>query len=230
MTDPVFIRAATETLWSVLFNLKCLDEPGRKTPDSKKPRRTELVADAGDWPLFVLEASCLTKWSFGSLICRRRFSFLLANRAETRDFAEFFAEAEPRLRVALVASLGVEVGQEASAEALVFAWENWERVLATKNPVGYLYGVGRNKARRMNRRPVRMLVDVSADNPPWVEPGLPDALGRLSERQRTVVMLLHCFDWTLTEVAETLGTAKGTVQLHARRAMSKLRADLGVES
>jgi DNA-directed RNA polymerase specialized sigma24 family protein len=155
---------------------------------------------------------------------------LLANRAETRDFAEFFAEAEPRLRVALVACLGLELGQEASAEAFAFAWENWERVVATKNPVGYLYGVGRNKARAMNRRPVRMLVDVSSGDPPWVEPGLPNALARLSDRQRTVVMLLYCFDWSLSEVAEMMGTAKGTIQLHARRAMSKLRADLGVES
>lgn len=155
---------------------------------------------------------------------------MLANRAETRDFADFFAEAEPRLRVALVSSLGLELGQEASAEALAFAWENWDRVSATKNPIGYLYGVGRNKGRTMRRRPFRMLFDVLADDPPWVEPALPGALARLSERQRTVVMLLYCFDWTLSEVAETLGTAKGTVQLHAQRAMSKLRADLGAES
>lgn len=155
---------------------------------------------------------------------------MLTDRAETRDFAEFFAEAEPRLRVALVSSLGLELGQEASAEALAFAWENWERVLATRNPIGYLYGVGRNKARAMNRRRSRPLFEVLSVDPPWVEPALPGALARLSERQRTVVMLLYCFDWTLSEVAETLGTAKGTVQLHARRAMSKLRADLRVES
>jgi DNA-directed RNA polymerase specialized sigma24 family protein len=156
--------------------------------------------------------------------------FLLTDRAETRDFAEFFAEAEPRLRVALVSSLGLELGQEASAEALAFAWENWERVLATRNPIGYLYGVGRNMARTMNRRRSRPLFEVPAVDPPWVEPALPGALARLSERQRTVVMLLYCFDWTLSEVAETLGTAKGTVQLHARRAISKLRADLRAES
>ena len=155
---------------------------------------------------------------------------MLTNRAETTDFAEFFAEAEPRLRVALVSSLGLELGQEASAEALAFAWENWGRVLATKNPIGYLYGVGRNKARSMKRRPSRMLFDIHTDDPPWVEPALSGALARLSERQRTVVMLLYCFDWTLSEVAEILGTAKGTIQLHARRAMSKLRADLRVES
>lgn len=155
---------------------------------------------------------------------------MLTNRAETRDFAEFFAEAEPRLRVALVSSLGLELGQEASAEALAFAWEHWERVMATQNPIGYLYGVGRNKARTVNRRPSRTLFDVRVDHPPWVEPALPGALARLSERQRTVVMLLYCFEWTLSEVAETLGTSKGTVQLHARRAMSKLRADLGAES
>ncbi|HEX6302348.1 MAG TPA: RNA polymerase sigma factor [Acidimicrobiia bacterium] len=155
---------------------------------------------------------------------------MLANRVKARDFTEFFAEAEPRLRVALVSSLGLEMGQEASAEALAFAWENWERVQAARNPIGYLYGVGRNKARTMKRRPSRMLVDVVTDDSPWVEPALPGALARLSERQRTVVMLLYCFDWTLNEVANVLGTTKGTIQLHARRGMSKLRADLRVES
>ena len=30
-------------------------------------------------------------------------------------------------------------------------------------------------------------------------------------------MLLHCFEWTLAEVAETLGMSKGSVQVHDRR-------------
>lgn len=42
-------------------------------------------------------------------------------------------------------------------------------------------------------------------------------------------MLLYSFDWTMGEVAEFLGMAKGTVQLHARRGLAKLRRDLGVE-
>jgi RNA polymerase sigma factor (sigma-70 family) len=70
---------------------------------------------------------------------------------------------------------------------------------------------------------------VLASEIPWVEPGLPRALGLLSVRQREVVMLLHCFQWTLGEVSEMLGLAKGTVQIHERRGLARLRKGLGVE-
>jgi RNA polymerase sigma factor (sigma-70 family) len=63
---------------------------------------------------------------------------------------------------------------------------------------------------------------------PWIEPGLPKALSGLSERQREVVMLLHCFEWTLGEVADLLGMSKGSVQVHDRRGMARLRRELGV--
>lgn len=124
----------------------------------------------------------------------------------------------------------MDVGQDASAEALAFAWEHWDRVRRTKDPKAYLYGVGRNKARGAMRRRPPTLPPVPPSGLPWIEPGLPKALTRLSERQRTVVMLLYSFDWTMSEVAELLGMAKGTVQLHARRGLSKLRGELGVDS
>jgi hypothetical protein len=44
---------------------------------------------------------------------------------ETRNqtFAEFHGGAEPRLRRALIARHGGEVGREANAEALAYRWE-----------------------------------------------------------------------------------------------------------
>jgi DNA-directed RNA polymerase specialized sigma24 family protein len=41
-------------------------------------------------------------------------------------------------------------------------------------------------------------------------------------------MLVYCFDWTMSETAELLGMGKSTVQTHAERGLSKLRARLGV--
>jgi RNA polymerase sigma factor (sigma-70 family) len=61
-----------------------------------------------------------------------------------------------------------------------------------------------------------------------VEPGLPDALTQLTERQRVVTILIHGGDWTVSEVAELLQIDRGTVQKHADRAMAKLRAALEV--
>jgi RNA polymerase sigma factor (sigma-70 family) len=148
--------------------------------------------------------------------------------APTKEFADFVASAEPRLRLALGSAFGFDVGEDATAEALAFAWEHWDRVRTTGNPIGYVFAVGRNIVRRgLRRRPVR-LPPVRAAEMPWIEPGLPAALGRLSERQREVVMLLHCFEWTLAEVADTLGMSKGSVQVHDRRGMARLRHELGV--
>ena len=69
------------------------------------------------------------------------------------DFAESFTifvkDVEPRLRHALVAVYGQEHGREATAEALAYAWEHWERIGAMENPAGYLYRVGRNRGRRL---------------------------------------------------------------------------------
>ena len=64
---------------------------------------------------------------------------------------------------------------------------------------------------------------------PWVEPGLGEAMSRLSENQRTAVLVVHGFDWTPGEVAELLGVSAPTVRKHVERAMRKLRRKLGIE-
>ncbi len=126
--------------------------------------------------------------------------------------------------------MGSDPGREATAEVMAYAWENWERLRAMTNPIGYLYVRGRERARRQLRhRPVG-LIPADGDAMPWVEPGLPDALAGLPEQQRLVVMLLHCFEWTMSEVADLLEVSKSTVQTHAQRGMSQLRARLGVNA
>jgi RNA polymerase sigma factor (sigma-70 family) len=64
---------------------------------------------------------------------------------------------------------------------------------------------------------------------PWIEPGLPKALGALSEHQRVAVVLAHGFGWTHREVAELLGVSTSTVQNHVERGLKKLRGTLEVE-
>ena len=81
-------------------------------------------------------------------------------------------------------------GAEATAEALAYGWENWDRLRHMDNPAGYLYRVARTKARSLGSS-MPVLPEVSAARLPHVEPGLPKALQRLSEKQRTVVWLVH---------------------------------------
>jgi RNA polymerase sigma-70 factor (ECF subfamily) len=142
------------------------------------------------------------------------------------SFTEFVRELEPRLKHALVAAYGTETGIEATRDALAYAWEHWDRVRGRDNPAGYLYGVGRNKARRRVRRRVVFPLPPSGHDL-WVEPGLPTALARLSERQRLAVVLIHGYEWTHIEVANLVGVSVSTVQQHAERGMAKLRVAIG---
>jgi hypothetical protein len=48
------------------------------------------------------------------------------SRADT--FTAFVASHEVRLRQSLMAACGGEIGSDAAAEALEYAWANWERV------------------------------------------------------------------------------------------------------
>jgi DNA-directed RNA polymerase specialized sigma24 family protein len=141
------------------------------------------------------------------------------------EFRRFVAENEPGLRRALVAAYGSERGREATAEALAYAWENWDRVSGMANPLGYLYRVGQSRGRPHRGRPV-------FERPPedeiWVEPGLPAAVAALPERQRVALLLVYCEEWTQAEAAVLLNVSKGTVQRHVERGLRKLRAAMGV--
>ena len=142
-----------------------------------------------------------------------------------QTYTTFVEDTQPRLRQALVARFGPDEGSEATAEALAYGWEHWERIGRMENPAGYLYRVGCHKGMRRWRRPV--LPPPPPHGDPVVEPGLPKALARLSHRQRTAVILVHSFDWTHEEVADVMGVSVSTVRNHLRRGMEKLRSALG---
>lgn len=154
---------------------------------------------------------------------------MLPDQTRVNGFVEFVETNETRLRHALTAAFGYEAGKEAAAEALAYGWEHWDRVRAMANPIGYLYTVGRSKGRRLRSFAGPVFPAIPEDRTPWFEPGLPAALAGLAEKERTVVLLLHGYGWHMSEVAETLGVAKSTVQTHAERGMRKLRHKLGVE-
>ena len=149
---------------------------------------------------------------------------------DDEDFSELVREVGPRLKQALIATLGGQAGREAAADALAWGWEHWPKLRAMDNPAGYLYRVGRNGGSRLYRRRIEFPPAAAPpDGTPWVEPGLPDALAQLSEAQRVAVLLIHGFGWTYRDVAAYLGVSAGTVQKHAERAMARLRDELKVE-
>ncbi len=141
----------------------------------------------------------------------------------SRTIEELIAEARRRLWRAYVAVRGVDGADEATAEAIAWAWEHPERVAELANPVGYLYRVGltRTTPRRQPRLPAPEAVEL-----PDVEPGLVPALLALSEQQRAAVWLVHACGWSYGDVAEALGIGRSTVGTHVSRALAALRAEL----
>lgn len=141
-------------------------------------------------------------------------------------FSRFASDVEPRLRGALVAFYGIEVGSEVTADALALAWERWDTVEAMANPVGYLFRVGQSRSRRYRRRAI-VLPAVPASEFPEIDPRLPRALASLSNQQRAAVLLVHAHGWTQSETADALGCSVSTLRNHLDRGMRRLRGSLG---
>lgn len=148
-------------------------------------------------------------------------------RIHDDEFSQFVEKTEPNLRRVLVAAYGSERGREATAEALAYAWEHWDSLQEIDNRLAYLYRVGQSRTRPRRSRPLFVPPQQSE---PWFEPNLVHALERLTESQRTAVVLVHGFGWTMREVAECTGVRITSVQNHLDRGLRKLRADLKVSS
>lgn len=139
-------------------------------------------------------------------------------------FTVFVEDAAPRLQRALVASFGPVDGRAVAVDALSWAWEHWVEVQAMSNPVGYLYRVGRTAARRLQSRPIPVQTTTGvSDEPLPFDPKLIAGLAALTLQQRTVVVLLHGYGWTLREVATVLDIAPSTVHDIATRGLTRLR-------
>ena len=143
-------------------------------------------------------------------------------------FAAFVARVEPRLRVALAATFGSVDGRVALADALSWAWENWDRVPSIANPVAYLYRVGVSSAKRTRARPfpVRPSTDPLLSDEVVPDPDVVAAVNRLPGQQRRIVMLVHAFGWSQRDVAELLDLNASTVKQHLDRGVRRLVTEL----
>jgi DNA-directed RNA polymerase specialized sigma24 family protein len=99
-----------------------------------------------------------------------------------RAFQSFVAAEGAQLRRVLYAHFGVELGREATSDALAYAWEHWNRVRTMNNPVGYLYRVAQSSMRRHHRwrrpSPIGRAEVLDAGVP---DPGVATALAGLPE-------------------------------------------------
>jgi DNA-directed RNA polymerase specialized sigma24 family protein len=145
-------------------------------------------------------------------------------------FEAFFERSEPRLRAAFTAQYGADLGREATAEALAWSFEHWDRVAAMEHPIAYLYRVGQSRTRRLRRRWRPAVSRESTAATPEIDPRVTRALAALPERQRVAVILVHGLDWSHADVAALLGISTSTVATHVARALAQLRRTLEVHA
>lgn len=142
------------------------------------------------------------------------------------EFTTFLRDARGRLRRALIGAVGIDQVDDAVAAALEWAWAHRDEVERMSNPVGYLFRVAQSRSRRRQRPP---LLPEEITVLPEVEPGLIPALQKLPRNERIAVWLAHGCGWTHAEVADALGVERTTASTHVRRALARLREQLGVE-
>lgn len=150
-------------------------------------------------------------------------------------FDAFVRDVGERVRRALVARYGVEVGSEAAAEALSVAWERWPEVAAMSNPAGFLFRVGQSQARphlRWWNRRRRLLIEPAdaraASDEGHVDDDLAQALERLSDMQRAVLLLVRAHGYSYGEAADVLSISEAAVTNHVHRGTDRLRKLLEV--
>ena len=148
----------------------------------------------------------------------------------SEQFATFASSVGDRIRRALVAYYGVEIGTEAAAEAMSVAWERWDQIAEMNNPAGFLFRVGQSRA-RPNVRWARRVGSF-----PTIERGLVngelglidlfDALAKLKPAQRASVVMVKSYGFSYREVADVLGSTEAAVTNHVHRGLGRLRSML----
>lgn len=152
--------------------------------------------------------------------------------ARASSFEQFAATVGVRVRRALVATYGLDIGTEAAADAMALAWERWSSIEAMDNPAGYLYRVGQTKARpHLRWRHRGGVFALPAADAAIAEDVLDafDALRNLKPAERAAVLLTKSYGFSYREVAELLGVSVDAVTNHVHRGLRRLRERLGHE-
>lgn len=143
------------------------------------------------------------------------------------DFDAFYAAWGPRLTRSIYLSTGdLTRAQDAVQEAFIRAWQRWPMLGAGKDePTAWVRTVAWRLASNDWRRVVRQAKAVARISPTQ-EPATPsedvmavrDALARLPEPQRMVLVLYYYEDLSVQRISEVLRVPQGTVKARLSRA------------
>lgn len=157
-------------------------------------------------------------------------------KGESERFSQFVAERERSLqRTGWLLTGDWALAQDLVQTALVRSWPHWDRIRRRDDPEIYVRRVMVNTWLSWRRRKWRG-ERASARVPDNPAPGdmaaevtarlaVRAALGTLTDRQRSVVVLRVFDDLTEVQAADVLGCSAGTVKSTLARALAKLRED-----
>ena len=157
---------------------------------------------------------------------------------EARDEIQAtLARLEPSLRQAFVARYGPDLGTQAAADAMAWAWEHRAELGRIGNLPGYLFRVGQSslrwhwtwtRRRAVSFPPEDEAVESNAGRhlDAYAKVDLAQVVERLSDNQRICVLLVHAHRWTYQEVADLLDISSAAVANHISRGLTALRRQL----
>ncbi|MFC5092565.1 RNA polymerase sigma factor [Amycolatopsis plumensis] len=148
-------------------------------------------------------------------------------------FREYFGQM-----TRLAHLLGADDAENIAQEAFVKLHQRWDSLTDHTRVAGYLRTTVVNMSRSRTRH-LRVVRRTPPERPPdevsaevravanWEHQRLRAVLGRLSRRQREVLVLRYWLDLSTAAIAETLGISAGTVKATTHHAMENLRKHLG---
>ncbi|MCU0265572.1 MAG: SigE family RNA polymerase sigma factor [Actinomycetia bacterium] len=140
------------------------------------------------------------------------------------------------VRIAGLLLRDVDAAEDVVQDAFVGLYRRWYRLRDPDKAAAYLRQATVNGARSALRRrgtarralprllPTATDPDVAAQV--TARHTVTDALARLPERQREVLVLRYYADLSEAQIADTLGISRGAVKTHASRGLAALRPSL----
>jgi RNA polymerase sigma-70 factor (ECF subfamily) len=123
-----------------------------------------------------------------------------------------------------------DVAADATDEAFIRAYARWAAVRSMASPVGWTVRVGINVVRRRHRRRAieQRLLRREVPRPDAAAPAgeMWDAVHRLPERQRHVVLLRYVADLPELEIADALGVSRSAVSSALTEARRRLLVEI----
>ncbi|WP_181312007.1 SigE family RNA polymerase sigma factor [Nocardioides campestrisoli] len=150
-------------------------------------------------------------------------------RADEQQFHEFVAARSRALgRTAYLLTGDHHLAEDLLQTALLQVARHWERIdghpEAYARRVLYTQNVSWWRRKRFAERSLESYDDrAAASSDPTLRLTLADALGRLTTKQRTVLVLRFYEDLTEVQTAAALGITAGTVKSTTRQALARLR-------